>query len=49
MDDEQDYAFPTWAGVIPLEIVAGEAVNDPRLDPGVAAPEYVQGYSRKNR
>ena len=49
MDDEQDYAFPTWAGVIPLEIVAGEAVNDPSLDPGVATPEYVRGYSRKNR
>src|ERR1700690_4388404 len=34
VDDEEDYAFPTWAGVIPLEMVPGKAVNDPRLDPG---------------
>ncbi len=25
IDDEEDYAFPTWAGVIPLEMVAGRA------------------------
>jgi hypothetical protein len=47
IDDEEDYAFPTWAGVIPLEMVAGEAVPDPRLDASVAVPEYVKGYSRK--
>ena len=31
IDDEEDYAFPTWAGVIPLEMVAGAPINDPRL------------------
>src|SRR5258708_30041194 len=28
IDDEEDYAFPTWAGVIPLEMVAGTPIND---------------------
>lgn len=47
IDDEEDYAFPTWAGVIPLEMVAGEPVNDPRLMAGQAAPEYAKRYSRR--
>ena len=47
IDDEVDYAFPTWAGVIPLEMVAGKPVNDPKLDPGRAVPSYAQHYSRK--
>ena len=25
IDDAEDYAFPTWAGVVPLEMVAGDA------------------------
>jgi nitroimidazol reductase NimA-like FMN-containing flavoprotein (pyridoxamine 5'-phosphate oxidase superfamily) len=47
IDDEEDYAFPTWAGVIPLEMVAGEPVNDARLMPGQEVPEYAKEYSRK--
>jgi uncharacterized protein len=48
VDDEEDYSFPTWAGVIPLEMTAGAPVNDPRLDPATAAPEHVNCYSRKS-
>jgi len=47
VDDEEDYAFPTWAGVIPLTLVAGEPVDDARLMPGVKAPEYARGYTRR--
>lgn len=47
LDDEEDYSFPTWAGVIPLEMSVGKAINDPRLDLGREAPEYVRGYSRR--
>jgi len=46
IDDEEDYAFPTWAGVIPLEMRAGVPVDDPRLEAGRAVPEYVRAYSR---
>ena len=47
IDDEEDYSFPTWAGVVPLEIVAGAPINDPRLDAARQVPRYVQGYSRR--
>jgi uncharacterized protein len=47
IDDEEDYSFPTWAGVIPLEVVAGTPENDPRLDPQTPVPTYVSAYSRK--
>jgi nitroimidazol reductase NimA-like FMN-containing flavoprotein (pyridoxamine 5'-phosphate oxidase superfamily) len=47
VDDEEDYAFSTWAGVIPLEMVAGNPINDPRLNLGCAVPAYVEKYSRK--
>ena len=47
VDDEEDYAFPAWAGIIPLEMVAREPINDPRLDPAQAVPEYARHYSRK--
>jgi nitroimidazol reductase NimA-like FMN-containing flavoprotein (pyridoxamine 5'-phosphate oxidase superfamily) len=47
VDDEEDYEFSTWAGVIPLEMVAGNPINDPRLNLGCAVPAYAKKYSRK--
>jgi len=47
IDDEEDYSYPTWAGVIPLQTVAGPPINDPRLEPGRAVPGYARNYSRK--
>jgi len=47
VDDAEDMAFPTWAGVIPLEMKAGEPINDPDLEAGRAVPEYAKHYSRK--
>lgn len=49
IDDEEDYAFPTWAGVIPLEMVAGNPINDPRLDPAREVPPYARHYSRSRQ
>ncbi|MGA2743690.1 MAG: pyridoxamine 5'-phosphate oxidase family protein [Candidatus Sulfotelmatobacter sp.] len=46
IDDEEDYAFPTWAGVIPLEMVARPPIDDARLLPGEEAPEYAKHYTR---
>jgi uncharacterized protein len=48
IDDEEDYSFPTWAGVIPLKVVAGAPVNDPRLDTAHEVPTYAQLYSRRS-
>jgi nitroimidazol reductase NimA-like FMN-containing flavoprotein (pyridoxamine 5'-phosphate oxidase superfamily) len=47
IDDEEDYSFPTWAGVIPLPTVPGAPENDPRLDPKMPVPLYASKYSRK--
>jgi nitroimidazol reductase NimA-like FMN-containing flavoprotein (pyridoxamine 5'-phosphate oxidase superfamily) len=47
VDDEEDYSFPTWAGVVPLEMVAGSPINDSRVDPGCGVPPYAKHYSRK--
>jgi nitroimidazol reductase NimA-like FMN-containing flavoprotein (pyridoxamine 5'-phosphate oxidase superfamily) len=49
IDDEEDYAFPTWAGVIPLEMRARDPIDDPRMEPERAVPEYVRAYSRKEQ
>ncbi len=47
IDDEEDYSFPTWAGVIPLTVVPGTPINDPRLNPKTPVPAYVRAYARK--
>jgi len=47
VDDEEDYSFPTWAGVVPLEIKVGEPIDDSRLLQGQTAPDYARNYSRK--
>lgn len=43
-DEEDDYAFPVWAGVVPIrhEILAPEP--DPRNLPGVVMPETLMGF-----
>ena len=47
VDDEEDYSFPTWAGVIPLDMFAGRPLSDSRLLEGISLPEYAEKYSRK--
>jgi nitroimidazol reductase NimA-like FMN-containing flavoprotein (pyridoxamine 5'-phosphate oxidase superfamily) len=47
VDDEEDYSFPTWAGIVPLEMVAGTPVDDSRLYPGSEVPHYAKHYSRR--
>ena len=49
VDDEEDYALPVWAGVLPLNLTAGLAVTDDRLPAGIEVPAYVRRYDRKRR
>lgn len=44
-DDEEDYALPIWAGVIPVRQVVGAIEPCPRVLPGVAVPEGLSGYA----
>jgi len=45
VDDEEDYSFPTWAGVIPLEMTVGAAIRDERCEQEM--PGYLKNYSRR--
>ena len=47
LDDEEDYALPVWAGVIPLKLEAGEPIKDPRLPDGIEVPDYARNYTRQ--
>jgi nitroimidazol reductase NimA-like FMN-containing flavoprotein (pyridoxamine 5'-phosphate oxidase superfamily) len=46
LDDEEDYGMDVWAGVIPLRLVAGEPINDPRLPENIPVPAYAHEYKR---
>ncbi|HEU4794009.1 MAG TPA: pyridoxamine 5'-phosphate oxidase family protein [Pyrinomonadaceae bacterium] len=46
LDDEEDYALPIWAGIVPLKLVAGKPINDPRLPDGIDPPAYATNYKR---
>jgi nitroimidazol reductase NimA-like FMN-containing flavoprotein (pyridoxamine 5'-phosphate oxidase superfamily) len=41
-DEEEDYALPIWAGVVPLRMERGAAIPDPLLPTNVPPPEYVR-------
>ncbi|HKV82511.1 MAG TPA: pyridoxamine 5'-phosphate oxidase family protein [Candidatus Sulfotelmatobacter sp.] len=47
IDDAEDLGFPTWAGVLPLEMKAGDAISDPKLEQKREVPRYVRNYSRR--
>jgi uncharacterized protein len=47
LDDDEDYALNVWAGVLPLKLVAGEPLNDPRLPDGIEPPAYTLKYRRE--
>jgi hypothetical protein len=48
VDEEEDYGLPVWAGVLPLAVVPGAPVPDPRLDPAIPVPAYLAGWRRGN-
>ena len=46
LDDEEDYALPCWAGVIPLQLQPLAPVPDPRLGAGIEPGQSVRSYRR---
>lgn len=44
IDDEEDYALPVWAGVLPMRTVVQKPEPDPRLDPGTPPPAHVKAW-----
>ena len=49
IDDDEDYAMNTWAGVLPLSIQSGEPIPDTKLTKGIAVPDHVTNYTRNGR
>ncbi len=45
VDDEEDYALDTWAGVIPLQTVTGTPVPDARLAEGIPVSSAARAWS----
>jgi nitroimidazol reductase NimA-like FMN-containing flavoprotein (pyridoxamine 5'-phosphate oxidase superfamily) len=46
IDDEEDYALPVWAGVLPLRLVTSEPIDDEQLQSGIMLPRSVRDYHR---
>ncbi len=44
IDDEPDYALPVWAGVVPLGVVPGAPIADPRVKRGTSLPRYLANF-----
>lgn len=44
VDDEEDYALPVWAGVLPMKLTPQSPETDARCNAEV--PEYVRSYTR---
>jgi hypothetical protein len=42
IDEDTDYNLPVWAGELPLSLVAGEPIADPRLLAGIELPAYIK-------
>jgi len=47
VDDEEDYTVNVWAGVLPLNLVSGQPIEDERLAQEIELPKYIQDYKRK--
>jgi nitroimidazol reductase NimA-like FMN-containing flavoprotein (pyridoxamine 5'-phosphate oxidase superfamily) len=45
-DDPEDLEADIWAGVVPMELVSGEAIPAPDLRSGIDVPDYLKPYRR---
>jgi nitroimidazol reductase NimA-like FMN-containing flavoprotein (pyridoxamine 5'-phosphate oxidase superfamily) len=46
-DRPDDIAMPVWAGVIPLDMVAGDPIPADDLPDGIGVPSYVTAYPQR--
>lgn len=45
-DEEEDYALPVWAGILPLRMVPGAPAPDARMEKATEVPEYLRDFGR---
>ena len=41
LDEDEDYDFEVWAGVVPIRQVFGTPIADPRLAPSTPIPDHI--------
>jgi nitroimidazol reductase NimA-like FMN-containing flavoprotein (pyridoxamine 5'-phosphate oxidase superfamily) len=46
VDDEEDYALPIWAGIVPVLALPQEPIADPRLVDGIGLSKSVERIAR---
>jgi uncharacterized protein len=46
VDDEDDYALPVWAGILPLHETPLSPIRDEPLAESIPLPDYIAHYSR---
>ena len=44
IDEEEDYDWDVWAGVVPIRTLIGEPEDDDRLKPGIPRPDYLEKF-----
>jgi len=49
VDEEEDYGWPVWAGVLPVTTEIGQPLPDPRLDDGIEVPQHVHDLAHTTR
>ena len=49
VDDEEDYDWDVWAGVLPVSTTIGQPLPDPRLKDDVEVPPHVQALAGTDR
>lgn len=49
IDDDEDYEFPVWAGIIPVTTMFGEPLTDPAMRMDLPIPDCAQNYRRPGR
>ncbi len=46
-DDEEDYAIPVWAGVVPIKQKFEAPIGDDRLLAGMGLPDHIKNFGRE--
>lgn len=47
-DDEEDYALPVWAGVLPVRLMPATPIPDPRMAHSNEVPEYIKNFRQNH-
>jgi len=47
VDEDEDYALPVWAGILPLQEMSLTPIRDELQSENIPLPKYVAQYSRK--